>query len=382
MTGSQPIPIAGRVEFLNPDGMHRNPAFSQIAVIRGPVRTVYVGGQDSVAADGSIVGVGDLAAQTMQVLRNLETALRAAGAGLEDVVKWTILVVEGQSFEAGFAAFREFWGDRPPHAPLITAAVVQGLAHPDFLVEMDAMAVVPEPAADVDRSAGRGPLAQVEVEPAPIGVELLDRVPEHDPRHRRRVRLEEGGLPVSVPLAGLAQHPADCLLDQRILVVGEPVRDAIRVVELPGADEGVRAQDRGPSLHRSLGPGQSVEDVAGLVAQVFADDPDRGPIHEVPGIDPVVPPDVELEQLATTVLGRPTVARLPIHDAHGADPDVVVGALQQQLDLRWRHRLVLREPARRAGPSGRAPRRQPLGARPGPTRSRPRSMSSMPCVGR
>ena len=128
--------------------MHRNPAFSQAAVIRGPVRTIYVGGQDAVAADGSIVGVGDLAAQTTQVLRNLETALRAAGAGLEDVVKWTILVVEGQSFEAGFDAFREFWGDRPPHAPLVTAAVVKGLAHPDFLVEMDAMAVVPESAAD------------------------------------------------------------------------------------------------------------------------------------------------------------------------------------------------------------------------------------------
>ena len=63
-------------------------------------------------------------------------------------MKWTILVVEGQSFEAGFAAFREFWGDRPPHAPLVTAAVVKGLAHPDFLVEMDAMAVVPESPAD------------------------------------------------------------------------------------------------------------------------------------------------------------------------------------------------------------------------------------------
>jgi enamine deaminase RidA (YjgF/YER057c/UK114 family) len=135
---------AGTVVFLNPEGMLRNPAFSQAAVIRGPVKTIYVGGQNAILADGRIVGVGDLAAQTKQVLTNLETALKASGAGLEHVVKWNLLIVEGQSVEAGFAAFQEFWGDRPPHAPLITAAFVKGLAHPDFLVEMDAIAVAPE----------------------------------------------------------------------------------------------------------------------------------------------------------------------------------------------------------------------------------------------
>ena len=77
---------------------------------------------------------------------NLEAALRAAGAGLEHVVR-NILVVEGQSFEDGSGAFREFWADRPPHAPLITAATVNGLARPEFLVEMDAIAVVPDVSA-------------------------------------------------------------------------------------------------------------------------------------------------------------------------------------------------------------------------------------------
>ena len=132
------------VEFLNPDGLNRNPAFSNVALVSGPVRTIYVGGQDAITAGGEIVGKGDLAAQTKQVLTNLETALRAAGAGLEHVVKWNLLVVETQSIEAGFAAFQEFWGDRPPHSPLITFAFVKGLANPDFLVEMDAIAVVPE----------------------------------------------------------------------------------------------------------------------------------------------------------------------------------------------------------------------------------------------
>jgi enamine deaminase RidA (YjgF/YER057c/UK114 family) len=132
----------GHVEFLDPEGLHQNPAFSNVAVVSGSVRTIYVGGQDAIDAAGNIVGVGDIAAQTEQVLRNLRTALEAAGAGPEHVVKWTLFIVEGQDFRAGYAAFQRVWGDRPD-PPVITAAVVKGLAHPDFLVEMDAIAVVP-----------------------------------------------------------------------------------------------------------------------------------------------------------------------------------------------------------------------------------------------
>jgi len=133
----------GRVEILAPDGLVKNPAFSHVAVVSGAVRTIYVGGQDAIKADGEIVGKGDLGAQTMQTLANIETALAAAGAGLEHIIKWNVLVVEGQSIQDGFAAFQRFWGDRSTPPPLITAAFVKALAHPDFLVEMDAIAVVP-----------------------------------------------------------------------------------------------------------------------------------------------------------------------------------------------------------------------------------------------
>src|SRR5919106_4056138 len=132
----------GRVEFLDPDGLPRNPAFSNVAVVAGRVRTIFIGGQDAVDAEGNIVGVGDIAAQTEQVLRNLRTALAAADAGPEHVVKWNVLVIDGQDFAAGYAAFQRVWGDRP-NPPVITAAIVKGLAHPDFLVEIDAIAVVP-----------------------------------------------------------------------------------------------------------------------------------------------------------------------------------------------------------------------------------------------
>jgi enamine deaminase RidA (YjgF/YER057c/UK114 family) len=132
----------GRVEFIDPEGLNQNPAFTNVVVVSGPVRTIYIGGQDAMNEAGEIVGKGDIAAQTEQVLANLQTALAAAGAGPEHVIKWNLLVVEGQSIQEGYAAFQRVWGNQP-NPPLITAAFVSGLAHPDFLVEMDAIAVVP-----------------------------------------------------------------------------------------------------------------------------------------------------------------------------------------------------------------------------------------------
>ncbi len=129
------------VQYLNPEGLNRNPAFSNVVVVTGPVKTVYIGGQDAVDASGNIVGQGDIGAQTEQVLKNLQTALAAAGATPEQVVKWTLYIVQGQDLRAGFAAFQRFWGRRP-NPPAITAMFVSGLANPAFLLEMDAIAVV------------------------------------------------------------------------------------------------------------------------------------------------------------------------------------------------------------------------------------------------
>jgi enamine deaminase RidA (YjgF/YER057c/UK114 family) len=142
MTTPTPVATDGHVEFINPDDLHHNPAFSNVVVVTGNVSTIYIGGQDAVDADGNIIGVGDIAAQTEQALHNLGVALAAAGGRPEHIVKWNVLIVDGQDFAAGYAAFQRVWGDRPNPA-VITAAIVNGLAHPDFLVEIDAVAVVP-----------------------------------------------------------------------------------------------------------------------------------------------------------------------------------------------------------------------------------------------
>lgn len=137
------VPETAQIQYINPDGLNKNPAFTNVIVVTGPVKTVYIGGQDAVDGSGTIVGKGNIELQTQQVLANLETAVKAAGGGIENIVKWTIYLVQGQSLREGFEAFQRFWGHRP-NPPTISMMFVSGLANPDFLIEMDAVAVIPQ----------------------------------------------------------------------------------------------------------------------------------------------------------------------------------------------------------------------------------------------
>jgi enamine deaminase RidA (YjgF/YER057c/UK114 family) len=137
------ISVKGEVQYINPDSLPENPAFTNVVTVTGPVKTVYIGGQDAMDSSGAIVGKGDLKAQTEQILKNIQAALTAGGARLEHIIKWNIYVVQGQSVQEGFAAFQSVWGNRP-NPPAISVMFVSGLAHPDFLAEIDAIAVVPE----------------------------------------------------------------------------------------------------------------------------------------------------------------------------------------------------------------------------------------------
>jgi enamine deaminase RidA (YjgF/YER057c/UK114 family) len=139
----KPTESDGQVKHLNPDTLNKNPAFTNVVVVSGHVKTVYVSGQDAVDATGAIVGKGDLQAQAEQIFQNIQAALAAGGAQLEHVVKWNLYVLEGQSLNEGFEVFQRIWGNRS-NPPAISVVFVAGLAHPDFLAEMDAIAVVPE----------------------------------------------------------------------------------------------------------------------------------------------------------------------------------------------------------------------------------------------
>lgn len=127
------------VRHINPEGLHRSPAFSQAVVVEQPTKTIYIGGQNGVDANGAVVGptVGE---QARQVFRNLATILESEGASLANVVHWTIAVVDGNAVSDGVAAFQEAWNKADP-PPAITVHVVAGLG-PKVLLEIDAVAVV------------------------------------------------------------------------------------------------------------------------------------------------------------------------------------------------------------------------------------------------
>lgn len=139
---SEKASIAGSVEYINPEGLPKNPAFTQVVVASGPVKTIYIGMQNAVDGARNIVGKGDIAAQTEQTLKNVEVCLEAAGAKPEHIVMWTIYIAQGQSIQVGAAVGQRWWGNRP-NPPANSVVIVAGFTPPDFLVGIEAIAVVP-----------------------------------------------------------------------------------------------------------------------------------------------------------------------------------------------------------------------------------------------
>ena len=144
MTGQpENASLAGFVQYINPDDLPQNPAYTNVIVVSGSVKTIYIGAQGAFdASSGTIVGKGDIGAQSLQVMKNIQSALAAAGAGLEHIIKWNIYLTQGQPLQPGFEAFQRAWGNRP-NAPINTVMYVSELVPSDFLVCIDAIAVVP-----------------------------------------------------------------------------------------------------------------------------------------------------------------------------------------------------------------------------------------------
>ena len=133
----------GLVQYLNPETLLRNPAFTQVVVTTGPVKTIYIGMQNAVDAARNIIGKGDIMAQTDQVLKNLDACLEATGAKREHLVLWTIYIAQGQSIQPAFEAGMRWWGNRP-NPPANSVIFVPTFTPPEFLIGIDAVAVVPQ----------------------------------------------------------------------------------------------------------------------------------------------------------------------------------------------------------------------------------------------
>ncbi len=133
----------GQVQYINPDALSKNPAFTQMVTVSGPVKTVYVGAQVAVDGAGNIIGKGDIAAQTQHILKNIDACLQAAGAKPEHLIHWTIFVAQGQDMRPAIEAGMRWWGNRA-NPPMNNVAYVAGFFPADFLISIEATAVVPQ----------------------------------------------------------------------------------------------------------------------------------------------------------------------------------------------------------------------------------------------
>lgn len=132
------------VETINPNGVFEPSTYSQVAVAQG-TRTIYLSGQVALDAHGSLVGKSDLASQSEQAYLNVGAALKAVGATFQDIAKMTVYVVDWtpdkmEQLVSGAMSAAErigFDAKRP-----MTLIGVASLGSPDFLIEVEAVAVV------------------------------------------------------------------------------------------------------------------------------------------------------------------------------------------------------------------------------------------------
>lgn len=132
-------------EYINPDSLFNSQqyGFSQVVTARGG-KTIYLSGQVAWDEKQQIVGPGDFRAQVWRTFRNIEIALKAAGAGLEDVVSMRIYILTEKVKDTHpvSVALKSFFP--AGHLPATTWIGVQSLANEDFLIEIEVIAVTDE----------------------------------------------------------------------------------------------------------------------------------------------------------------------------------------------------------------------------------------------
>ncbi|QTF71315.1 RidA family protein [Arthrobacter woluwensis] len=128
------------ITILQPEGLVKSPAFSHVAIVPPGATTLYVGGQNGVDETGRVVS-DDAAEQSLRAVENARVALEAAGAGLSDVVQWTVLIQADADLRAAYGAIAPLLA-REGAPPLVTAALVAGLGVPGALIEVSAVAAV------------------------------------------------------------------------------------------------------------------------------------------------------------------------------------------------------------------------------------------------
>lgn len=136
-----------KVERIQPEGMNirmsnGQPSYSHVVTVSGEGKIVYIAGQLARDVDGNCVGKGDMRAQMEQTFANLDRCLKAAGATWADVVKTNTYVTDMDAFQKCGDIRMKYFGVATPTSTTVGVACLAG---PDFMIEIEAVAVVQSP---------------------------------------------------------------------------------------------------------------------------------------------------------------------------------------------------------------------------------------------
>jgi enamine deaminase RidA (YjgF/YER057c/UK114 family) len=115
--------------------------FSQAIAVAGPGRLLFISGMTARLPDGSVTGAGDVEAQTRRVCENLRSILKTAGGTLDDIVRVDVYVRNVEHFDQIHGVRREYFSDPPPASTMLE---VSKMVHPDMLIEINAIAALPQ----------------------------------------------------------------------------------------------------------------------------------------------------------------------------------------------------------------------------------------------
>ncbi len=114
------------------------PRYSQ-GILADGGKLLFIAGQTASDKDGNVVGKGDIEAQTHQVFRNLSAVLQEAGGSLDNLVMTTTYITD-RKYREGYNRVRmQYYKKSPPTSTLV---IITGLAHPDYLIEINGVAVL------------------------------------------------------------------------------------------------------------------------------------------------------------------------------------------------------------------------------------------------
>ena len=113
--------------------------YAHVVTVEGARKLVFCAGQVAADVDGKVLPPDDFGAQTKMVMKNLKSALAAGGAKLSDVTKITIYICNPHDVPKARGILFDHFGKHPPGS---TLCILRGLANPNFLLEIEAIAAV------------------------------------------------------------------------------------------------------------------------------------------------------------------------------------------------------------------------------------------------